>query len=108
MTNNGNNRKYSSGKNNNSTSKTSGGNSSEYKPLKKTLADQVYLNGSAKQAADYQTTTDYIINHIIKTYKFRSDIVFALKHHKPYDMNKHKPKLQSSKAKKDEDKEVEN
>jgi hypothetical protein len=108
MMNNGNNRNYSSGKNNNSTSKNSSGNSSEYKPSKKTLADHVYFNGSAKQAVDYQTTTDYIINHITKTFEFGSDIAFALKHHKPYDMDKHKPKLQSSKAKKDEDKEVEN
>jgi hypothetical protein len=75
MTNNGNNRNYSSGKNNNSTSKNSGGNSSEYKPLKKTFADHFYFNGSAKEAADYQTTTDYIINHITKTFEFGSDIV---------------------------------
>jgi hypothetical protein len=100
MTNNGNNRNYSSVKNNNSTSKNSGGNSSEYKPSKKTLADHVYFNGSAKQAPDYQTKT--------KTFEFRSDIAFALKHHKPYDMDKHKPKPQSSKAKTDEDKAVKN
>jgi hypothetical protein len=108
MTNSGNYRNYSSGKNNNSTSKNSGAHSSECKPSKKTLADHVYCNGSAKQAADYQTTTDYIINHITNTFEFGSDIAFALKHHNPYDMDKHKPRLQSSKAKKDEDKEVEN
>jgi hypothetical protein len=97
--NNGNNRNYSSGKNSNTSTMNSSGNSSEYKPSKKTLSDHIYLNGSAKQAADYQTTTDYIINHSTKTFKFGSDIAFALKHHKPYDMHKHKPRLQSSKAK---------
>jgi hypothetical protein len=105
MTNSGNNRNYSSGKNNSS---TSCGDSSEYKPSKKTLADHVYFNRTAKQTADYQTTTYYFTNHIPKTCEFGSDIAFALKHHKSYDMDKHKPKLQSSKAKKDEDKEVEN
>jgi hypothetical protein len=74
---------------------------------RKTLEDHVYLNGSAKQSANYQTKTDYIINHITKTFEFGSDIAIALKHRKPYDIDKHKPKLQSSKAKKDEDKEVE-
>jgi hypothetical protein len=91
MTNSGNNRNYSSGKNNSSTSKNSSGNSSEYKPSKKTLTDHVYFNRTAKQAADYQTTTDYIINHITKTVEFGSDIAFALKHHKSYDRYKHKP-----------------
>jgi hypothetical protein len=38
-----NNRNYSSGKNNNSTSKNSGANSSEYKPSKETLANNVNL-----------------------------------------------------------------
>jgi hypothetical protein len=73
-------------------------------PVKKTLANHVYFNGSAKQAADYQTTTDYILNYITKTFEFGSDIALALKHHKPYGMDKHKPKLQSTKAKKDEEK----
>jgi hypothetical protein len=53
-------------------------------------------------------TTDFIIKHITNTLEFGSNITFALKHHKPYDMDKHKPKLQSSKAKNDEDKAVEN
>jgi hypothetical protein len=75
--------------------------------LKKTLADHVYYNGSAEQTADYQTTTNYIMSHITKTFEFRSDIAFTLKNDKPYDMDKHKPKLQSSKAKPDEDKAVE-
>jgi hypothetical protein len=70
--------------------------------------DHVYYIGSAKQAADYQTTTSYIIHHFTKTFEFESDIVFALKNNKPYDMNKHKPKLQANKAKVDSVELVEN
>jgi hypothetical protein len=60
-------RNYNAGKNNNSSTTNSSGNGTDYKPLKKTLADHVYYIGSAKQEADYQKTTDYIINHIIIT-----------------------------------------
>jgi hypothetical protein len=68
----------------------------------------MFILTDQQQAADYETTTDYIINHTTKTFEFGSDIAFSLKHHKPYDMDKHKQKLQSTKAKMDKDKEVEN
>jgi hypothetical protein len=96
MRNTGRNRNFSSGMNNNPSSTNSGGNGSDYKPWKKTLADHVYYIGSAKQAADYQTTTDYVINHITKTFEFGSDIAFTLKKEKPYSMDKHKPTLKPS------------
>jgi hypothetical protein len=79
----GKNRNFSSGKNNILSSKNSGGNSNDYKPSKKTLADYIYYNGLVRPAAEYQTTTDYIFNHITKTFEFGSDIAFVLKHDKP-------------------------
>jgi hypothetical protein len=69
----------SSGRNGNTTSTNSGGgNKNNYKPSKKTLSDHIYYLGSAKQAADYDTTTDFILNHIIKTIIFGNDITTAL------------------------------
>jgi hypothetical protein len=58
-------RHNSSGRNGNTTSRNSGGsNKNNNKPLKKTLSDHIYYLGSAKQAADYDTTMDFIINHL--------------------------------------------
>jgi hypothetical protein len=84
-----------SGKNNNTSSTNSGGNGINYKPSTNTLAEYIYYIGSAKQAADYQTTTDFIINHIIKTLDLGNDIATALSDDegKCYDVDKHKPKL---------------
>ena len=67
-----------SGRGNSSTSTYSGGNSkSNYKPSKKT-SDHMYYLGSAKQAADFETTTEFILNHIKKTFNFGNDIATAL------------------------------
>jgi uncharacterized membrane protein len=62
----------------------------------KTLANHVYYIGSTKQAADYQTMTDYIINYITKTFNFGNDSATALSKDegKHYYMDQHKPKLQ--------------
>jgi hypothetical protein len=35
---------------------------------KKSLQDYVYYIGSAKQASDFTTTTEFIINHIWQTF----------------------------------------
>jgi hypothetical protein len=47
------------------------------------------------EAAVYDTTTDFILNHIIKTLTFGNDIATALgsEDGKDYDMDQHKPKL---------------
>jgi hypothetical protein len=93
-------RNFSSEKNENSSLVISSGNgSNKYNPWN-------YI-GSAKQAADCQTTLDNIIYHITKTFDFGSDITFTLKKEKPYDMDQHKPKLKAIKAKSDNVKEVE-
>lgn len=79
-----------------SNSNSGGNNKIVYKPSKKTLSDYVYYLGSAKQAADYETTTEFIINHIKKTFDFGNDIATALEDLQNYNIDKHKPKLQFS------------
>jgi hypothetical protein len=46
---------------------------------KKTLTDYNYYLGSAKQASDYENTTDFLINYIKKTYDDGEDVATALK-----------------------------
>jgi hypothetical protein len=46
--------------------------------VKKTINDCNYYLGSAKQASDYQVTTEFIINHILTTYEYGEDIRQAL------------------------------
>jgi hypothetical protein len=65
---------------------------------KKELADYVYYLGSAKQASDYETTTEYLINHIKGTFHFGEDIGSALANLEPYDIDKHQPTLKISTA----------
>ena len=49
------------------------------KPVaRKTLADHVYSIGSAKQASDYSVITQFIINHIRKTFEYGDNIGGAL------------------------------
>jgi hypothetical protein len=106
--NNGRGRGASGRSNRNSTS--SGGNSSktQYKPSKKTLEDQIYYLGSAKQAADFETTTEFLINHIKKTFNFGNDIGSALENYEEFDISVHKPTLQTSTSTDDDIKAAEN
>ena len=66
------------------------------KSLKKSLSDYVYYLGSAKQAADYETTTEFLINHIKKTFNFGNDIGTALEELTYFDINVYKPTLMYS------------
>ena len=68
----------------------------QYKPLKKTLADNIYYLGSAKQAADYESTTEFLINHIKRTFDFGSDIGTVLETLEEFDLNQFKPSLSIS------------
>jgi hypothetical protein len=63
---------------------------------KKGLSDYVYYLGSARQASDYEKTTDYQINHVRKTFSFRNNIGMALENLEEYDMLLHHPTLQVS------------
>jgi hypothetical protein len=44
------------------------------KEIKKSVNDYNYYLGSAKQASDYETTTEFLINYIKKTFDYGSDI----------------------------------
>ena len=79
-----------------------GGNSN--KPKKKQLADYVYYLGSVRQAADYETTTQYLVNHIKATFDYGIDIATALDDLQPFDASVHKPKLSVSRSTNDETK----
>lgn len=52
---------------------------SSKKETKKGLTDYNYYLGSAKQASDYETTTEFLINYVKKTFEYGSDIGQALK-----------------------------
>ena len=45
---------------------------------KKLISDYVFYTGSAKQATDFDSNREYIINHIRKTYNYGDDIGTAL------------------------------
>ena len=64
--------------------------------MKKTLADNIYYLGSAKQAADYESTTEFLINHIKKTFNFGGDIGTVLETLQEYYLNQFKPSLSIS------------
>ena len=63
---------------------------------KKSLSDYNYYLGSSSQASDYETTTDYIINYVKKTYSDGKDIADALTKLVHLDTNLWKPSLQVS------------
>jgi hypothetical protein len=68
----------------------------DVKTKKKSLSDYSYYLGSSSQASDYETTTNYIINYIKKTYSDGKDIADALKTLTHPDTNTWKPSLQVS------------
>jgi hypothetical protein len=52
---------------------------------RKSLNDYNYYIGSATQASDYETTTEYVINYIKKTFDYGNDIGTELKELTPID-----------------------
>jgi hypothetical protein len=44
------------------------------KEIKKSVNDYNYYLGSAKQASDYETTTEFLINYIVKTLEYGNNI----------------------------------
>jgi hypothetical protein len=69
---------------------------------KKTLEDYYFYVGSAKQASNYESAADFIINHIKKEYKRGQDIAELLRELKKPDTDTWMPKLKGS-TKKDEE-----
>ena len=61
---------------------------------KKTLADNIYYLGSAKQASDYVKVTNFITDHIKATFEYGRIIAEELKTEEPYDIAATEPKLQ--------------
>ena len=81
--------------------------SKNVKDTKKELSDCVYYLGSAKQASDYETTTEYLINHVKKTFEYGNDIGTALMDLQEPDSDLWKPNMQVSVATDDDTKAAE-
>ena len=63
---------------------------------KKGLKDYTYYVGNNRQATNFETTTEFIINHIKKTYSHGIDIAAALSSMTPVDTSTWKPSLEMS------------
>eukprot|EP00978_Attheya_sp_CCMP212_P024632 scaffold77720_cov40-Attheya_sp.AAC.1 len=79
-------RSYRSGGNKGPTSKT-------VVKRKTTITDYVFHAGSVKQASEFQTTLEFVVNYIRKMYEYSSDIGNALENLQPMDKITEKPKL---------------
>ena len=69
---------------------------------KKNVEDYVYYVGSNKQASDFETTNEFMINYIKRTYTRGNDIAEALRNLEEPVIEDWKPKLKTS-IKKNED-----
>ena len=74
------------------------GGSSNASSIKKKqfVTDYSYYLGSAKQASDYETTTEFLINYIKKLYDYGNDIGTALESLEPLDTSAWKPRMEVS------------
>lgn len=63
---------------------------------RKELSDFNYYLGTARQASEYEETTEYLINHIKKTFEYGSDIATALKEMCPPKTNTWRPSMRTS------------
>ena len=73
-----------------------GGRSQGAFKKKKSIEDYVYYVGSARQASDYEITTEFVINHIRKTYTDGENIATALETLEDLDVNEWKPTIETS------------
>ena len=72
--------------------------SSKETPKKKeTLGDHYFYVGSSKQASDFETTFNLLVNYIKRTYVRGNDVAEALRNMEKPDTNNWKPKLLISK-----------
>ena len=85
-----------------------GGSNIASQSIKKSVNDYNYYLGSSKQASDYETTTEYLINHIKKVFDYGNDIGTALKLLEPINTSAWKPRMQVSIATTEEDRAAEN
>jgi hypothetical protein len=63
---------------------------------KQFVNDFNYYLGSARQASDYETTTEFLINHIKKLYDYGNDIGTALEKLEAVNTAVWKPRMQVS------------
>jgi len=75
--------------------------------MKKTIEDYYFYVGSTKQASDYETTTEFIINHIKKTFDHGNDIAEVLRMLTKAEVNSWEPTLAISTSMVTADKEQE-
>ena len=71
---------------------------------KKTLEDHYFYVGSSKQASDFETTFNFLVNYVKRTYVRCNDIAEALRNMELPDTNNWKPKLSISKNPETDDK----
>ena len=74
---------------------------------KKSPSEWLYFIGSARQAADCEALTDYLINYIQQNFDFGDDIANALINQEPVNTEAWKPTLQKSNNPNPEIKELE-
>ena len=74
---------------------------------KKSVGDYVFYLGSSKQASDYETTAEYLINYIQETFDYGQDIAESLSTLEDVDLSVYKPKLEVSSSKDDNKREAE-
>ena len=90
-------------------SQTKGGNSNAMTASKKQYVTNFnYYLGSSKQASDYETTTEFLINHIKKLYDYGYDIGTALEDLESIDTAAWKPSMQVSEESDDAMRTIEN
>ena len=87
-------------------------NNNEIPKKKKTLEDHYFYVGLSKQASDFETTYNFLVNYIKRTYVRGNDVAEALRNMEIPDTNNWKPNLQISTSsdadeKKREDKQYE-
>ena len=62
------------------------------KPTRKNVSDYIYHVGTAQNAADYELITEYLMNHIRKTYNYGDDIATAIEDGNAIDFDTKKPR----------------
>ena len=89
---------YKKGQQGKGKSQAKGGNSSGATSASKKpyVTDFSYYLGSAKQASDYETTTEFVINYIKKLYDYGNDIGSALETLEPVDTSDWRPTMKFS------------
>ena len=91
------NNKKSSGRGNSGFRKKGKGNGKDKKPTaRKGLSDYQYTVGSAKQASDFVTVTNYLVNYIRRTYVKGEDIANALENLEDVDLKAEAPSMRVS------------